>query len=83
MIFSQDKNESLSFIRGTLICRGIGSCVCNKSLELKSRKFEYICMKVLQRHLRGDVCLMSHNLNKIFFMCKHAVSFNPFIALIF
>jgi len=40
-------------------------------------------MKVLDRHLLDDVCLMSRDLNKVFFVWKFAPSLNPFIALIF
>jgi len=40
-------------------------------------------MEVLERHLLDDVCLMSRDLKKVFFVWKSATSFNPFIALIF
>ena len=46
-----------------------GSCLCSKSLELKTHKFENLCMKVLERHLLADVCLMSRDFNKVFFFC--------------
>jgi len=65
----QYKNKSRSFIHGILSRYGNGSCLCSKSLELKTHKFENICMKVLERHLLDDVCLMSRDLEKVFFLC--------------